>query len=56
MEDRKFRFLSSEEFSNLKQSEKLEYLARAVAALERCNGRWQQLLSENQGDAPRPPE
>ena len=46
MAEEKFRFLTSEEFNKLQQSEKLDYLARAVAALEERRGGWQQLFSD----------
>ena len=51
MAEENFRFLTSEEFNFLKQSEKLDYLARAVAALERSNGGGPQVFA----DAPEEP-
>ena len=47
MEHDAFRFLSTEEYHRLGQAEKLEYLTRAVAALEEHEARWQRLFSRD---------
>ena len=44
MNDESFRFLSSAEFNQLTQAEKIDYLARAVAALSEPDAAWQQLF------------
>ena len=44
MKNESFRFLSSAEFNQLAQAEKMDYLARAVAALSERDAAWQQLF------------